>query len=196
MEIRRAVEFSDNIREKISGIFVEAFGKDLKFFSKDRNRMVKAFSHIFVLDYFYVAVIDKQVAGMVVCIDKERYCINHNEKIFREYLGIYKGVAADIAFKYYFNKYPKYPIEIDSKTGSVEFVATKAEYRKMGVASAIINHIFTFPEYNSYILEVADTNATALRLYEKLGFKEVYRKRLRFGKQIGINYLLYMKRTK
>jgi ribosomal protein S18 acetylase RimI-like enzyme len=66
----------------------------------------------------------------------------------------------------------------------------------MGIASAIIKHIFTLEEFNSYILEVADTNIGALKLYEKLGYKEIHRKKQIFGKQIGVNYLIYMKHTK
>jgi ribosomal protein S18 acetylase RimI-like enzyme len=43
---------------------------------------------------------------------------------------------------------------------------------------------------------VADTNTNAMKLYEKLNFKEAYRKKQAFGKYIGINYLIYMKRNK
>ena len=198
MEIKRAIEFGDDIREKISEIFVDAYGENLKFFSKDTNKLKKAFSHIFVLEYFYVAVIDNEIAGMAVCIDKEHFCIKQNGKILRRHLGIIIGSFANILFKYYFNKYPKYHKEtgIDEKTASIEFVATNSKYRKRGVASSILNHILRFPEYHDYLLEVADTNIYALRLYEKLGFKEVYRKKQMFGKYIGINYLLYMKRLK
>jgi ribosomal protein S18 acetylase RimI-like enzyme len=95
-------------------------------------------------------------------------------------------------FKYYFNKFPKYPVPVDAKTASVEFVATSAVYRKRGVASAIMNYLFTLPEYDRYILEVADTNTNALALYEKMGYREAYRKKQPFGKYIGLNYLIYM----
>jgi ribosomal protein S18 acetylase RimI-like enzyme len=43
---------------------------------------------------------------------------------------------------------------------------------------------------------VADTNIGALKLYEKLGYKEIHRKKQIFGKQIGVNYLIYMEHTK
>jgi ribosomal protein S18 acetylase RimI-like enzyme len=193
MEIKRAIDFNDNIREKISEIFVDGFGKDLKYFSNDANKLIKAFSHMFVLEYFYVAIIDNEIAGMIVCIDKEHFCINHNKNILKKYLGIIKGSIANMVFTKYFNKYPKYPVKIDEKTASIEFVATRLKYRKMGVASAIMEYIFALPGYNSYILEVADTNINAYKLYEKLGFKEVYRKKLKFSKKTGINYLVYMK---
>jgi hypothetical protein len=104
MEIKKATDFKENIQNNISEIFVEAYGKDLKFFSKDYKKLIKAFSHMFVLEYFYVAVIDNEIAGMAVCIDKEHFCIKHDRKIFIKYLGIYKGLLANILFKYYFNK--------------------------------------------------------------------------------------------
>jgi ribosomal protein S18 acetylase RimI-like enzyme len=82
---------------------------------------------------------------------------------------------------------------MDERTASVEFVATAPEYRNKGVATALMNYIFTLPEYDKYMLEAADTNTNALALYEKLGYKEVHRIKQRFAKHIGINYLLYMK---
>jgi ribosomal protein S18 acetylase RimI-like enzyme len=192
MEIKPAKDMAENINGKISELFVEAFGKDLKVISKDTNKLVKAFSHIFVPDYFYIGIIDNEIAGMMVCADKEHYCIKQNKKELIKYLGIIKGSLANIIFKKYFNKYPKYPVEIDERTGSIEFVATNKKYRKKGVASSIMEYIFSLNLYDNYILEVADTNEQAYNLYKKLGYKEVYRVKQRFSKTIGINYLVYM----
>jgi ribosomal protein S18 acetylase RimI-like enzyme len=193
MEIKRAVEFDDAIRERISEIFAGAFGKDLRFFSKDARKLVKAFSHMFVLEYFYVAVIDEKIVGITACMNERCFCIRHDKKILKKHLGTIKGLIADSVLNNYFNRYPKYPLEMDEKTASVEFVATAPEYKKKGVATGLMNYIFTLPEYDKYMLEVADTNTNALTLYEKLGYKEVYRIKQRFSKHIGINYLLYMK---
>ncbi|MDR2073568.1 MAG: hypothetical protein LBP60_09080 [Spirochaetaceae bacterium] len=124
MEIKPAKNLTGNINEKISSLFVEAFEKDLKIISNDVNKLTKAFTHMFVPEYFYIAIIDNEIAGMMVCVDKEHYCINHNQKILIENLGLIKGLLANMIFKKYFNKYPKYPVEIDEKTGSIEFVAT------------------------------------------------------------------------
>jgi ribosomal protein S18 acetylase RimI-like enzyme len=192
MEIKPAKDLTENINEKISTLFVEAFGKDLKIISKDTNKLTKAFAHMFVPEYFYIAIIDDEIAGMMVCVDKEHYCINHNKKILTGNLGLIKGLLANMIFKKYFNKYPKYPVDIDEKTGSIEFVATNNKYRKMGIATSIMEYIFSLNMYEKYILEVADTNEKAFNLYRKLGFKEIYRIRQKFSKQIGINYLVYM----
>jgi ribosomal protein S18 acetylase RimI-like enzyme len=192
MEIKLVKDLNGNIREKISELFVEAFGKELKIISKNKNKLIKAFSHIFVLDYFYVGIIDNEIAGMMVCVDKEHYCIHHNKKTLIKNLGLIKGLLASMIFKNYFNKNPKYPVEIDDKTGSIEFVATNKKYRRMGVATEIMEYIFSLRLYEKYILEVADTNEKAFNLYKKLGYREAHRIKQRYAKSIGINYLVYM----
>jgi ribosomal protein S18 acetylase RimI-like enzyme len=192
MEIKLAKNLNGNVKEKISKLFVEAFEKDLKIISKDTNKLIKAFSHMFVLDYFYVGIIDNEIAGMMACVDKEHYCINQKQKILIKNLGLIKGFFANMIFKNYFNKYPKYPVEIDDKTGSIEFVATNKKHRKTGIATEIMKYIFSLKLYEKYILEVADTNEQALNLYKKLGYKEVHRIKQRYAKKIGINYLVYM----
>jgi ribosomal protein S18 acetylase RimI-like enzyme len=196
MEIKSAKAMNENINEKISELFVEAFGKDLKIISKDKNKLVKAFSHMFVTDYFYIGIIDNEIAGMMVCIDKEHYCIKHDKKILMKHLGFVKGILANMIFKKYFNKYPKYPVEIDERTGSIEFVGTNMKYRKTGVASSIMEYIFSLNLYDKYILEVADTNEQAYNLYKKLGYKELHKVKQKFSKYIGINYLVYMIKNK
>jgi ribosomal protein S18 acetylase RimI-like enzyme len=192
MEIKLAKDLNNNIRGKISELFVESFGKDLKIISRDTNKLENAFSHMFVLDYFYVGIIDNEIAGMMACVDKEHYCANHDRKTLIKYLGLIKGLFANMIFTKYFNKYPKYPVEIDEKTGSIEFVATSRKYRKKGIASSIMKYIFSLGAYEKYILEVADTNEQALKLYEKLGYREVHRIKQKYAKRMGINYLIYM----
>jgi len=45
--------------------------------------------------------------------------------------------------------------------------------------------------YSEYVLEVIDTNAPAIRLYEKLGYREFTRTPAVKGS--GFNYYVYMK---
>lgn len=195
--IKRALDCGGAVGEQISALFVEAYEKDLRFFSKDRSRLTRAFAHIFALDFFYVALIDNEIAGMAVCIDTERYCIRLDKKILIKQLGCIKGLAAHLVFKYYFNKYPKYDTALDAKTASIEFVATAAKYRNRGVATAIMQYLVALPEYEAYMLEVADTNAAACALYTRIGFRELFRKAIRFGKKYsGVNFLIYMRYSK
>lgn len=43
---------------------------------------------------------------------------------------------------------------------------------------------------------LADTNTTAVKLYEKLGFAEFQRVEMKYKKQSGVNYLVYMRYPK
>ena len=47
------------------------------------------------------------------------------------------------------------------------------EDRKKGVATALMNEMMNNEEYNRIMLEVNENNHEALRLYNKLGFKEI-----------------------
>ena len=75
---------------------------------------------------------------------------------------------------------------------AIEFVGTAINHRSKGVASSIMKYIFDNTEYIKYVLEVADTNYNAIRLYEKLGFKEFLRIKQKHSKHSGVNYLVYM----
>ena len=195
--IKKAVEFDECIMEKIGKIFVDGFYDDaLKYLSKDKGKLVKIFSRLLIPDYFYVAVIDNEIAGVASFVKKGQFCMKYDKKVFVRFLGIFKGLFAGFLVKMMFTNYLKFPLEINEETAIIEFVVTDKRFRKMGVASSIFNHLFTFSEYRHYVLEVVDTNTTALELYKKLGFKEIIRKEPTHKKYSGINYFVYMKYSK
>jgi ribosomal protein S18 acetylase RimI-like enzyme len=196
MEIKRASELDINIREKISEIFVDGFSKDFRSLSKDKNKLTKAFAHMFVLEVFYVAILNNEIAGIMACTNMETFCINHDKKILVKYFGIIKGLYLNYLFRYYFQKFPKYQIETNKRTASIEFVATLEKFRGKGVAPSILKYLHSFTDYDEYLLEVADINLPAIKLYEKMGYKELYRKKEKYSKYSGINYLIYMKYSK
>ncbi|MCL2193028.1 MAG: GNAT family N-acetyltransferase [Treponema sp.] len=197
MEIRRAIDLGDGTREKISEIFIDGFYGDLKMFCKDRELLTKACVHMFALRYFYTAIIDGEIAGVIACLDKDSYCVRPDRKMLLKHMGFFKGMFANYGFKY-FSHDPKYPAEVKmgEKTASVEFVVTNTKHKKKGVATAILNHLHALPEYNDYVLEVKDTNTSAVELYKKMGYQEVYRKKFRWAKYADFEYFVYMKYSK
>ena len=189
IEIKRAGEFDHCIKKNISEIFVDGFGKHFTYFSKDSNKLAEAFEHMFVTELFYVAVIDGEIAGIAACTDGRTSCVKHNRKELVKHLGFIKGTFADLVFQHEFQK-PA--MKTGDRIASVEFVATASKYRGMGVAQTIMKYIFALPQYDEYVLEVADTNTNAVKLYEKLGYKEFLRLRQKHSKISGVNYLVYM----
>ena len=66
MEIIRASEAGEGVRKKISDTFVDGFIQWLQYFSKDTEKLSHAFAHMFVLEDFYIAVIDGEPAGNIL----------------------------------------------------------------------------------------------------------------------------------
>ena len=64
MEIIRADRLGHDTRADISRIFSISFGHWLTFFSKDTEVLTRAFTHMFLPECFYVAVIDGKIAGI------------------------------------------------------------------------------------------------------------------------------------
>jgi ribosomal protein S18 acetylase RimI-like enzyme len=180
----------------MSEIFAEGFIGWLGYFSKDKNKIAKAFAHMFVLDQFYVAVTENKIAGMVACTDCKTLSVRLNKIELRKYLGFYKGSIAAIVLRKEFESPFDNP---SSETGSIEFVGTASEFRGKGVASQIISHIIRNTDYHEYlILEVADTNTPAMNLYKKIGFEEYNRIPIpqKRAKKIGINNFISLKYIK
>jgi ribosomal protein S18 acetylase RimI-like enzyme len=185
MEIKRAVEFGDDIRESLSKVYVNAFYDDvLKYFSKDKDKLKKVFACGFLLEYFHVAIKDNEIVGMVACMDKRGICLKYNIKTLVKYLGIFRGLLTNYSLNQFIKGFPK----LDEKTALIEYLATDTKHQRTGVASALVKSLFTLPEYKNYLLEVIGTNTKAINLYKKLGFKAVYIK-IYFPKiYIGMKY--------
>lgn len=192
MIITLASEFGNDVKIKISKIFVDGFFQWLHFFSKDKDKLIKAFSHMFNLDVFYIAVIDGEIAGITACTDGKVSSVHLKRQELKKHLGFFMGTITYFILKREFEE-KIYPFEITKDMGMVEFVATSIKYRGQGVASAIMKHIFDSTPYDVYALEVADTNTEAVKLYEKLGYSEFLRIKQKHSKQSGVNNLVYMK---
>ncbi|MDR0766975.1 MAG: GNAT family N-acetyltransferase [Methanosarcinales archaeon] len=177
---------------KIADIYVNGFyDVAFKYFSKDKEKLKKAAAEMLLIQYFYVAEIDSEIAGIIACVEKSGSYLNIDKKPLTKHLGLFRGLFAYFALKNYYKKLKNWNSE---KTAIIDCLVTNPAYRGKGVATALIEHLFALPEYNSYLLEVADTNINAVELYKKLGFKETHRKKGPYGS--GINYFLYMKYSK
>jgi ribosomal protein S18 acetylase RimI-like enzyme len=189
LEVKEALSVEGDVRRRISEIFVDGFGKHFLFFSKDRDVLIRALEHMFVLEVFYIAVLDGIIVGIGACTNGKLYSVEPKWKDLSSHLGLLKGTFAYFAFKHEFHKPP---MRTGNRIASVEFFATDSRYRGKGAASAIIKHFLEKPEYDEYILEVADTNTNAVNLYKRLGFVEFTRIKEKHTKVSGINYLIYM----
>lgn len=180
-------------RPQMGEIFAEGQAHLFTSFSKDAKRLAKAFTHIFDLRYFYLAVDGDTVTAMAACTDG--LCpIRFDKDTCRKELGFIRGwLAYSILTKYIVNH--KFPFDFIPGMGRIEVVGTAAKFRGKGIAHNLLKHAMESTPFTEYVLEVIDDNIGAIKLYEKLGF-EIFQKVLdKNSKQSGINAFLYMKRT-
>ncbi|RJE84757.1 N-acetyltransferase [Paenibacillus sp. 1011MAR3C5] len=191
--IIRADQTRAEIRPQMADIFADGFTQWLGFFSKDKRQISRAFAHIFVESQFYLAMSGDKVAAMAACTDGTELSVRLNTKQLIKHLGFYKGMLAVLFLK------REFQVPFHNPNGdqiSLEFVGTALEFRGQGAASQVITHILGSKAYKECLIEeVADTNIPAIRLYEKLGFKEYKRKALpkKLAEQNGIHHLVSMK---
>ena len=190
MEYIRADQLSFDPRLQMGMIFSDGFYQWLRYFSKDKERLSRAFAHTFDLSCFYVATHGNEIMGFVACVERKPPPIQLDRKTLRRELGFVAGSIAYLALTKYMVEMP-YPFDMPQNAGSIEFVATAPGHKGKGVASGLIAHTMDTLPYGEYVLEVAETNTTAVRLYERLGFKVFQSKPA--PKQSGVGNFLYMR---
>ncbi|MCL2839249.1 MAG: GNAT family N-acetyltransferase [Defluviitaleaceae bacterium] len=190
MEFTRGDKLDFDPRLQLSRIFVDGFYIWLKVLSKDKEKLTKTFAHMFKLEYFYVAHEGETIFAKTACINGSQP-ITFDKKIFIQTLGFFRGRIAYFMLKKHLIR-NVYPFELANTTGSIEFVATAPEAQGKGIARQLITFIMNNTPYASYVLEVVDTNAGAVHLYKKLGFKEIQRTKAPKGS--GSNFCLYMQK--
>jgi ribosomal-protein-alanine N-acetyltransferase len=60
------------------------------------------------------------------------------------------------------------------------------EERKKGIATSLMNEMMEKEEYNRIMLEVNENNNEAIKLYNKLGFKEISLRERYYGENTAI----------
>ncbi|KAF0820081.1 MULTISPECIES: GNAT family N-acetyltransferase [unclassified Cytobacillus] len=194
MNINRASELKGTIRNEMSVIFVDGFYQWLNYFSKDKAKLYRTFAHMFNTEVFYTASVDNHIAALAACTNNTP-AVKLKYSEFRKHLGFIMGSLAYIILKKEFEK-KQYPFQVSENMGAIEFVATSVNYRGRGMATELLKSIMDSASYDEYVLEVADTNTNAIKLYEKLGFAEFMRIPQKHSERSGVNYLVYMKHEK
>jgi ribosomal-protein-alanine N-acetyltransferase len=70
-------------------------------------------------------------------------------------------------------------IHLDSHFEIMDLVniIVKRDYQNKGIGTELLQYVIDNEEYNKIMLEVRESNSRAIHVYEKLGFKEIYRRK-------------------
>ena len=60
------------------------------------------------------------------------------------------------------------------------------KYQNKGIGNKLLDFVVNNEEYDRIMLEVRESNANAIHLYEKYGFKEIYRRRKYYGEEDAV----------
>jgi len=189
MEIKQASQTKFDPKPQMSHIFVEGFYPWVKHICKDKEKLKDLFTHMFNLDRFYIAVDGQQVTAMAACTNGTTP-VNLCKEEFTKVLGLIRGNIAYLRLRRHM-MHNSLPFTISPKTGVIEFVATAPEFRNQGIGHELLTYILTTLPHDAYMLEVAEANTSAKRLYERLGFKEF--KRVAATRRSGAGAFIYMR---
>jgi len=189
MEIMQASQADFDPKPQMSRIFVEGFYPWIKHISDDKEKLINVFTHMFILDQFYLAIQGDKIAAMAA-VTSGTSPVNLSRKTFAQVLGLVRGNIFYIVLRRHM-MHNSLPFSTSTKTGVIEFVATSVEFQKQGIGYRLLSHILNTLPHSSFMLEVADTNPVAIRLYERLGFREF--KRVAASKRSGANAFIYMR---
>ncbi len=187
----RKLQDTEETRSAATDIFVDAYYKDLCAFSKDRKKLHNAFKNSFLLDHFYGAYMEDELAGIYALTNEKERCIRIVKKDFIASFGWIKGSLFAMPMKSEF----EHPITLQQEGSFIEAVAVAEKFQGQGIGKAMMQHAITVSPYLD--LDVTDANVRAKRLYEKIGFttfREVPEKY--FKKAKGFTKRYYMHYTR
>lgn len=170
--IKKMADYDRNVRDEVAEVFVDGYFHELSYFTKNRNTLKSAFKSQFCPEVFYLAEVQGEIVGILACANNQQRAMPVAIAPLQNAFGLAAGELAYNVMSQEFNTSLPY----DDETGYIECVATSERARGKGVSTSLMKYVMEKLPYRRYILEVAGTNRIALRLYQKLGFKEIERK--------------------
>ena len=155
----------------IAELFDQAFAGKFKYAIPDAQLRIEFWSETLNPEQIFTAHVDGELAGIALLTFEARsgFLPTAQKTLFRK-LGLMSGLRAAL----YFLLYSKLDSKILNPTIYLEAISVSEKFRGMGIGSSLIEEICHFGisnNFRSLALKVTLENSSALRLYEKLGFR-------------------------
>ncbi len=157
-----------NIEQKQQ--FIKVFGES--FFSmvdkkgKYTARLQVVFGDAFLPQFSYAYLDGENVAGLITCSNAQSSAMRFSKAVCKSQFGSILGAINYRFFKSLFGK----PFAKAADEGYIDFLCVDKDYRRRGIATQMLNHVYQQTEYKHYLLAVLAKNSGAIKLYEKEGY--------------------------
>ena len=168
-DIKLLSDLAETQASQAFDMFAEGFYFIFSPISKDKAKLRELFLASFDRGMAYVCLIDGRPVGFLACGTHERQPVNMGREACLRVLGRVKGTlvhrfAAPILAK---------PHTDDPGEGYLDYLTTDPAYRGRGIGTAMFRHVCENLPYERYTFEVLSKNENAIRLYTKLGMRQV-----------------------
>ncbi|HET7666241.1 MAG TPA: GNAT family N-acetyltransferase, partial [Mycobacterium sp.] len=184
--VRPAVEAD---RAAIASVIAEAYRHEFARLSRDSDKITAALAPAVAVDRFFVADRGGDVVGAVACSDHTCRAMRLRPADWRLQFGVVRGTLAGRILA------RQWMSELDCPAGRayLEFVAVAKRGRRQGVATKLVEGVIAQTGYTEFELEVTDVDTLARDCYRKIGFVDVGRKAVKFGRTKGFRERVYMR---
>jgi len=164
--IRNLAELDEGQRRQAVEIFAASFYEPLAFLSSEIEKIADTLEHAFIHNHFCAGLLEGNVVGIVACSTREERSHRFNRMELVRHLGPLRGTLAYMQLRKVYEK----PLQLQPHQCCIEWVATDSAYRGKGISRRIQQYLLEELPYEEFVLQVMNTNYSAIRLYEKLGF--------------------------
>ena len=175
-------------KEQVSTIFSDAFFHMFNDLKIEKNVFEKIFADAFLEDYFYIAIDNENVLGLIAISNNKTRAVKFDKKLIKKEVGFLKSISLNFILPML--EKPEVKNETDCY---IDFVAVNKNFRSTGVGAKLFNHIYQVTSANDYYLEVLSENTKAIKFYKKLSYIDTGKKTSKLLKLIGVPNLYKMK---
>lgn len=177
-------------KEETVDVFIEGFGHMMNF-SKDDQELKSLFSTAFHPSFTYVYIENDIVLGILGIASNE---IRPIKLELDHCIHIYGKLKGTILYKQMNSIFQSQVVKKNTDL-YIDVLATRKNARGRGIATKLLEYVFSLPKYNECYIEVLSKNKNAKRIYEKNGFLVYKKQYFSFLSLKGMGYPIKMKRV-
>ncbi|MCL2531010.1 MAG: GNAT family N-acetyltransferase [Oscillospiraceae bacterium] len=164
MKIVKLSELNEAQLDQALTVFVEGLYRYMgASITKDKSKLHILFKHMLDPAQVVVALQEDRAVGICGWGKRGSRAAKACRKLLVQQLGLY-------GYGVYLGLNVSQPNLKGDDEAAIEYLAVCESMRGQGVGGKLINHLCDTLPYRSYTLETTEENASAVRLYSKLGF--------------------------